>query len=324
MYRFTTTLTAFAIVTAMCFAAFAQQVTVSIQNETSHPAKIFLTANGQRIHWMNVEANRTIPMVAQVGQAISVESTHSSGGAMGGTVTHANQVYRLRANTRSQPQAYPQYPQHTQNYPQQPQTYPQQPQTYPQYAQIGQGQPQANVSIPETNQKVLEFARSRAGQYVRFYPNGTYSTPQCTELAEAALRHAGARGGNNYTWGSEVSLQEAMPGDIVQLQNAHFGNKWSNGPHTAIVTGVSGTTIHVLEQNIAGSAVQAGTYELRNMQSGTIKYYRPQPHRNVGSYRGGFPQVQPVNYDQPYDFPQQQGNLGAALGNLIYHLIDGN
>lgn len=52
---------------------------------------------------------------------------------------------------------------------------------------------------------------------------------------------------------------------------------WAAFPtqHTTVVTGVEGSVIHVLEQNIGGSTVQEGRYDVQYLTVGRIELYRP-------------------------------------------------
>src|SRR5262245_22560105 len=71
---------------------------------------------------------------------------------------------------------------------------------------------------PDLNAQVLAFARSKMGEKVG---NG-----ECSSLATAALREAGARvrpGPDGIAWGEprEV-IENARPGDILQFADATF------------------------------------------------------------------------------------------------------
>jgi hypothetical protein len=117
--------------------------------------------------------------------------------------------------------------------------------------------------LPGLNEKVLAFAQAKLGTSV--------GDGQCTSLAIAALRDAGARAypmgerDGDFVWGEPIdSFKEALPGDILQFRNAVLkGNKpLSRGRrtswhfefphHTAIVAAVSpgGTRITILHQNV--------------------------------------------------------------------------
>ncbi len=80
-----------------------------------------------------------------------------------------------------------------------------------------------------------------------------------------------------------------MAGDILQYRNARFSGRqnlpdggrrsWSYSAlhHTAVVVGVRGDVVTVLEQNSDGRRyVVTNVYALHEMKQGTIKAYRPQ------------------------------------------------
>ncbi len=117
--------------------------------------------------------------------------------------------------------------------------------------------------LPPLNRKVVDFARERLGEKVG---NG-----ECTALASAALRSAGARhfgfhgNGGDYIWGRPIeSFKDAMPGDIVQFRDAVFRGKarlsgkrtltWHQEypHHTALISEVrdGGKTVVLLHQNV--------------------------------------------------------------------------
>ena len=155
-----------------------------------------------------------------------------------------------------------------------------------------------------TNQEVVGFAEAHLGQEV--------GQGQCTDLVEAAYAAAGAvpesqlgpTGSNaDYVWGTLVttvttashSLAGVLPGDVIQFRDVTLvhtttypNGSWSSTTqtaehHTAIVESVSGSTITVLEQNAGSSStpdstrytVQHGTYNLSDLQSGTMWIYQP-------------------------------------------------
>ena len=158
--------------------------------------------------------------------------------------------------------------------------------------------------IPVTNQKIVTFAEAAVGQKV--------GGGECTDLADAAYAAAGAESEYNlgptgpdadYVWGTLVStvttashsLAGVLPGDVIQFRDVTLVHTttYPNGSwytttqtaehHTAIVESVSGSTIYVLEQNV-GSAntpdsvrqtVQHGSYNLDDLQSGTMWIYQP-------------------------------------------------
>jgi hypothetical protein len=122
------------------------------------------------------------------------------------------------------------------------------------------------------NQKVLEFARAKVGQQV--------GTGECWDLAEDAVTQSGGESSKtltgvtgkafksaDYKWGTEVKLDTAQPGDVLQFKGHAFdekttqGNGWKSesqnrGHHTAIVEKNLGNgRLIVLEQHVrpAGS-----------------------------------------------------------------------
>jgi hypothetical protein len=137
------------------------------------------------------------------------------------------------------------------------------------------------------NNKVVEFARSKLGQQV--------GDGECSSLAAAALRNAGARvrRGNHGTWGDELkSLRDAQSGDIVQFENAVFISTQflDDGGvitqtlefphHTAVIAQVrkrrKKPVLVILHQNVGGSKiVQEWTIDLAQMRRGSMKIYRP-------------------------------------------------
>ena len=123
--------------------------------------------------------------------------------------------------------------------------------------------------------RIVAFARQQEGR--------TVGDGECADLAEAALRQAGARdfsaypdSGDDYVWGRPIPLSEARPGDILQFHNftirtttttaSFFGQAavdegWqldSRDHHTAILEENRGGILEILEQNAppAGRAVQ--------------------------------------------------------------------
>lgn len=164
--------------------------------------------------------------------------------------------------------------------------------------------PTPTPQIPVVNQKVLTFARTSLGRQV--------GRGECTDLAVAAYVAAGAvplsslgpTGADaNYVWGTLVdtattsnrSLAGVLPGDVIQLRDVtlvhttHYPDgSWYTTTttaehHTAVVESVSGSTLAVLEQNVGAAGtpdsvrrtVQHGTYNLGDLQGGTIWIYQP-------------------------------------------------
>jgi len=130
-----------------------------------------------------------------------------------------------------------------------------------------------DIDAPLTlNQKVLEFARAKLGQQV--------GTGECWDLAEDAVTQSGGESSKtltgvtgkafksaDYKWGTEVKLDTAQPGDVLQFKGHSFDEKttqsngWTSesqtrGHHTAIVEKNLGDgRLIILEQHVrpAGS-----------------------------------------------------------------------
>lgn len=133
------------------------------------------------------------------------------------------------------------------------------------------------------NQKVVAFAHGKLKKRV--------GRGECWDLADQALRHAGARsstttGANDdYQWGSEISVIAAMPGDVLQFRDyvvtttTVTKSMWTNGSvstateevvakrphHTAIVVAVAPGVLTVFEQHVkpGGPHVQQHTLPIR-------------------------------------------------------------
>lgn len=130
------------------------------------------------------------------------------------------------------------------------------------------------------NQKVVAWARGKLKQQV--------GTGQCWDLADRALKHAGAKSSDtterdaDYVWGTPVALKDAIPGDILQFRDFTIvvqteidvtftdggglvrdaQDKQVRPHHTAIVDAVLGDGVFViLEQHVKplGDKVQRHT-----------------------------------------------------------------
>ncbi len=144
------------------------------------------------------------------------------------------------------------------------------------------------------NRSVVTFARGKLGQRV--------DRGECTDLADQALRGAGAKTAYqlgplgldaNYVWGTLVSTITAanktaagiLPGDILQYrdvsQSVDIGAfVWSSHAlhHTSVVKAVSADGQHlcVFEQNANGRrTVGTGYLSLAGLTAGTLWVYRP-------------------------------------------------
>jgi hypothetical protein len=164
--------------------------------------------------------------------------------------------------------------------------------------------PPPSPPLPPLNEKVLAFARTKLGTSV--------GDGNCTALARAALKDAGARyfpvmqRSGESTWGEPVaSFKDALPGDILQFENVVLQGKkfvtrrrwvtwhYEYPHHTAIVAQVSdgGNVVVVLHQNVSIKGkdeketqnVQETTLPMDSLQSGgSIRIFRPvaAPTRN--------------------------------------------
>ncbi len=128
---------------------------------------------------------------------------------------------------------------------------------------------------------------------------------QCWTLAEKALKNAHAKTSNDimgadgvnsdadYVWGTEVSLANLIPGDIIQFNyytvhvDAADGTWWeeSRGDprHTGIVAsvGANGKVVFYEQNSPPGGAVKKTTLYFQNTESVTVSgnwwFYRPIP-----------------------------------------------
>jgi hypothetical protein len=151
--------------------------------------------------------------------------------------------------------------------------------------------------LPELNEKVVAFARTKVGARV--------GDGMCTSLAVAALKEAGAQfypthePSGDLTWGQPIeSFKDALPGDILQFRDAvlqgkkfvsrrHWVSWHQEYPrHTAIVARVSegGKVVVVLHQNVSMQGkegkdalnVQETTLPVDSLQKGgSIRIFRP-------------------------------------------------
>ena len=152
--------------------------------------------------------------------------------------------------------------------------------------------------------QVLTFARRHIGNKV--------GSGECYDLADRALRNAGAKSAPDYgkitptadyIWGREVGLADVQPGDIIQFRDYQFERRVERNDgsyetksqerphHTAIINSIGDNgAIIVLEQNAPpGSQVHQTQLYFSNAttnQNGTkttikiegrVWFYRPQP-----------------------------------------------
>lgn len=136
------------------------------------------------------------------------------------------------------------------------------------------------------NQRVINWARGRMGQQV--------GRGECWDLADQALRNAGAHSSNttdagaDYVWGAAVRVTDATPGDVLQFRDfsvfttTTVSTKFADGAeeietteetlerphHTALVDSNPGNGwISILEQNVPpnGRRVQRLRLATRSM-----------------------------------------------------------
>lgn len=174
----------------------------------------------------------------------------------------------------------------------------------PAVAQKVQPKPKTKAALPPLNAKVLDFARSKAGEQVG---NG-----ECWTLANDAVVAAGGKsspaytdapGKEDYVWGELVvavtvkggkqttegtGTKSVLPGDIVQFRDAKFEGARPGGGtysmtaphHTAVVTTASpdGRVLGILHQNWNWKRTVAdATLTLSDLKGGWVRVYRPQP-----------------------------------------------
>ncbi len=143
------------------------------------------------------------------------------------------------------------------------------------------------------HEQVLRFARTRLDRKV--------GRGQCFDLADQALRAAGAASASDYgevtpradyVWGLRVMVSSVRPGDIVQFRNYRVDFETADGTgfetrgnpnHTAIVASVSDNGVfEVYEQNVYNvQAVRRNTLYFERGDgiriTGSFQFYRPQP-----------------------------------------------
>jgi hypothetical protein len=295
MSRLLKTWTFVALIAASLTASVSAQelVTVKFTNRTNAPAQVYWNNGGDHRHYLDLAPGESRQLQTYIGHMWSVTGQET---AMGATVVRSNQEFVLggrRPAPTPRPAPAPRPAEEVD-----PNFFPfnsDEEQPAPRPSRRPRPAPQPQPIEPEqvrgssVNQAVVNYARSVVGQRIG---NG-----QCTELATAALQAAGARPAQSYNWGERLNgTNELQPGDILQMFSASFSypdgrQAWSTGPHTAVVVSVRGSTIEVLEQNVAGSPVQRGTYDMNCMTAGRMEYYRPVAGNSGSRPRSNNPNV---------------------------------
>lgn len=148
---------------------------------------------------------------------------------------------------------------------------------------------------PEPSYDQLEDSQAQFGERVARWSEDQRGVRvgdgECWTLAAEAVKKAGAMPAQNYVFGAIILKQvdnevvasagPMMRGDVAQFTSAKFASRTRHsqtGPHhTAVITDVDNSIIHVVEQNVGGSPVQVGRYDLAEMTDGTIEIFRPMP-----------------------------------------------
>lgn len=129
--------------------------------------------------------------------------------------------------------------------------------------------------ISEIQREVVNFAADNVGRRV--------GRGECWDLADQALRAAGAEPPRGYTFGDRIPLSEIQPGDILQFTSARFDEPgyWTimgMPNHTAVVHAVGDTRAFILQQNFNGQRhVTPYDLNLNNLTSGRLEAFRPVP-----------------------------------------------
>lgn len=129
--------------------------------------------------------------------------------------------------------------------------------------------------ITEIQREVVNFAADNIGKRI--------GRGECWDLADRALRAAGAKPPKGYTFGDRIPLDEIQPGDILQFTSARFDEPgyWTimgMPNHTAVVHAVGDTRAFILQQNFDGKRhVTPYDLNLNNLTSGQLEAFRPVP-----------------------------------------------
>ena len=132
--------------------------------------------------------------------------------------------------------------------------------------------------LPPLNERVLNFATNNLGNQI--------GRGECWDLADQALRSAGAEPARGYTFGDRVPVEDVIPGDILQFTSVRIDEPgyWllmGTPNHTAVVQAVGEERLFILQQNFDGKRyVTTYDFNPNSMTSGTLEAFRPRPPRN--------------------------------------------
>jgi hypothetical protein len=141
------------------------------------------------------------------------------------------------------------------------------------------------IAATAEGKAVFEFVSSNLYQ--------TVGSGDSWSLVDVALRSVGAdaSGTPNLIFGSPVHLQNLLPGDILHLESATFAGLISGTAQAqrqdfprlfGVVYQVNGDEVIMMAQTPENSwMVQFTIVKLRELRTGSINAYRPQP-----AYRG--------------------------------------
>ncbi len=129
--------------------------------------------------------------------------------------------------------------------------------------------------VPPANRAVVDFCVKHYGKQV--------NDGECAMLVVDAFVAGKVKSpmlDKEYIWGRKLEPgEDALPGDIIQLENAKFSTGWSYPHHTQVVRKHLGNgRYEVFEQNAAGrKTVGRGEIEVKRLQTGSLVIYRPIP-----------------------------------------------
>ncbi len=128
------------------------------------------------------------------------------------------------------------------------------------------------------NQAVLKYASAQVGK--------TVGNGECWTLAAEALKAAGAKHANGYTYGRKLGKDEAVkPGDVMQFTSCVFkggdSHHWWTVTlgfpnHTAVVKAVLNAKKYQILQQHPGP-VSVATINFNDLKSGSYEVWRPVP-----------------------------------------------